>query len=194
MKKVIPICFATWFLYFVACTNNSDSDYSTAPKEPSYYCSLNGITYQSESAYNSGCITSTQTYYCSLNGITYQSETAYKSGCIAPSYYCNLNGITYTDISQYNIYCVAPSSSSVQQYCCDRTGECYDSKTLYDIHCSTPPSYGSSSNSSETTCTTCECNPIYQDTYKAISKTAACSSMGQKGCQQMVANQVGCKL
>ena len=157
----------------------------TAPKQPSYYCSINGITYQSEAAYKTSCVTPTQSFYCNLNGVTYQSEAAYRSGCVAPTYYCNLNGITYTDINQYNAYCV-------QQYCCEKTGQCYNSKAIYDIQCSTPPSNGSGNNNG-TTCTTCDCNSKFQSTYKSMLSTAACASAPEQ-CKATVAKQVGCKL
>lgn len=184
MKIINFICVTSLMFLFVACSDNSTSP--TSPKQPSYYCSLNGITYQSINAYKSGCVAPPPTYYCNLNGVTYQSESAYVAGCISPTYYCNLNGITYTDINQYNACCVG-------QYCCELTGQCYNSKALYDVQCSTPPSNGGGNNNA-TNCTTCDCNSSFQSVYKGLLGSAACSSLGQKRCKEMAANQVGCKL
>ena len=184
MKNINLTCAIALMWLFAACSE--DTATPTSAKQPSSYCSLNGVTYQSDYASRTSCVAPAPTYYCSLNGVTYQSESAYKTGCVSPTYYCSLNGVTYTDLNQYNAYCV-------EQYCCERTGQCYNSKAVYDIQCSTPPSNGGGNNNG-TSCTTCDCNPIFQDTYKAMQHTASCNSIGQQACKANVAKTVGCKL
>jgi hypothetical protein len=95
--------------------------------QTTYYCSINGQTYNSQEVYNANCI-NRASLYCSLNGQTYTSQQAYADGC---KKYCSINTYYYASQSDFDRYCVAPTPT----FYCAINGQTYNSQFAYDINC-----------------------------------------------------------
>lgn len=114
---------------------------STPSGQASYYCDVNGITYQSESAYLNNCVQITYSYFCSTNGQTYTNQRDYQNYCnfnpnpMPPSpttYYCFLNNLTYYDLATYQANCKSPQPTI---YYCALNGQNYYTQNDYNQYC-----------------------------------------------------------
>ena len=97
------------------------------PVPVTYYCSINGQTYNSQEAYIANCINRVS-LYCALNGQTYTSQQSYADGCRK---YCSINGFYYGTQNEYDAYCRTP----VVNLYCALNGQTYNSQSAYDAGC-----------------------------------------------------------
>ena len=151
---VQPVTYTCWNGQTVYSMANCPAQTKTCPGGsvipvtqscPTYYCSINGNTYNTQTEHNNNCKETTrycalngQTYtlsqysqschkYCSYNGYYYSTQAEYNTACKAPvTLYCSLNGQTYSNQNDYAANC--------KKYC-SLNGYYYASQSEYDGYC-----------------------------------------------------------
>ncbi len=133
------------------CSGYVPSDPSN---NPSYYCTVNGISYLNENDYKNNCVSVTYYYICTINGQTYSSQAEYNAYCKTGGpnvsvYVCPINNVVYYDLATYNANCKPQTST----YYCSINGQTYYNINDYNNYCKNTGSLPS-----------CNLNTIYSST------------------------------
>lgn len=109
---------------------------SNPSSNPSYYCTINGISYLNENDYKNNCVSVTYYFICSINGQTYSTKAEYDAYCKTGSpnisiYRCEYNNVIYYDLASYQANCKPQTSI----YYCAINGQTYYNINDYNTYC-----------------------------------------------------------
>jgi len=169
---------------------NSDTCNNHVPSnpisDPSYYCSVNGISYLNENDYKNNCVSTVYYYVCSTTGQTYDSQAQYNTYCptnnnpvpTPTTYLCQYNNIVYYDINSYNANCKSPNTYT---YYCSLNNQTYYNLNDFNNNCKSNNTLPICNlNTTYSTTNSCACPATY--TFMNVSNGYRCDNSNNYAC------------